>query len=139
MVLSFWIGIVGIISTIPALASAWPNETYRFEPFGGFPCWSLFVIVYPGCAAGAHCRNGCGSKPMGSGWCTHFSLFLWLDWDVHWGYDLDCDPWPNVFAHRLPLDRLCALPNTTCPEAPILSEGLDNISRATFHFHSFQG
>ena len=28
------------------------------------------------------------------------------DWDVHWGYDLDFDPWPNVY---LPL-AACRLP-----------------------------
>ena len=42
---------------------------------------------------------GCGSKPMGSHFgvgefTTHFSQFEWLDWDVHWGYDLDFDPLP---------------------------------------------
>ena len=32
--------------------------------------------------------TGCRSKPMVPFWgrcTTHFSLFEWLDWDVHWG------------------------------------------------------
>ena len=31
---------------------------------------------------------GVGAPPI-------FVYFSW-DWDVHWGYDLDFDPWPNV-------------------------------------------
>ena len=35
-----------------------------------------------------------------TGRCTnHFSG----DWDVHWGYDLDFDPWPCVLPMSLPL------------------------------------
>ena len=46
--------------------------------------------------------DGCGSKPMGSHFgvgkfTTHFSPFFSGDWDVHWGYDLDFDPWPDGF------------------------------------------
>ena len=26
---------------------------------------------------------------------THFRTYFSGDWDVHWGYDLDFDPWPN--------------------------------------------
>ena len=53
----------------------------------------------PGRAAQGPGPCGCGSKPMGS----HFGVFgappilepiLEGDWDVHWGYDLDFDPWP---------------------------------------------
>ena len=44
--------------------------------------------------------HGCGSKPMGSdfwGSCTtHFRTYFSGDWDVHWGDDLDFDPWPHV-------------------------------------------
>ena len=25
---------------------------------------------------------------------THFRTYFSGDWDVHWGYDLDFDPWP---------------------------------------------
>ena len=25
---------------------------------------------------------------------THFGIYFGGDWDVHWGYDLDLDPWP---------------------------------------------
>ena len=25
---------------------------------------------------------------------THFRTYFGGDWDVHWGYDLDFDPWP---------------------------------------------
>ena len=41
--------------------------------------------------------NGCGSKPMVLLWgrCTTHSSFSG-DWDVHWGYDLEFDPWPNA-------------------------------------------
>ena len=40
---------------------------------------------------------GCVSKPMGSQFgvgTTHFRTYFSWDWDVHWGYDLDFDPWP---------------------------------------------
>ena len=26
---------------------------------------------------------------------AHFRTHFSGDWDVHWGYDLDVDPWPN--------------------------------------------
>ena len=45
-----------------------------------------------------HLPNGCGSKPMVPFWggcTTHFRTYFCVDWDVHWGYDLDFDPWPN--------------------------------------------
>ena len=31
---------------------------------------------------------------------THFRTYflVGIEWDVHWGYDLDFDPWPCVFA-----------------------------------------
>ena len=29
---------------------------------------------------------------------THFRTFFNGDWDVHWGYDLDFDPWPFALA-----------------------------------------
>ena len=47
--------------------------------------------------------GGGGSKPVQS----HFGVFgappifrtyFGGDWDVHWGYDLDFDPWPCVFS-----------------------------------------
>ena len=37
------------------------------------------------------------SNPMVPFWgryTTHFSRDFSGDWDVHWGYDLDFDPWP---------------------------------------------
>ena len=42
---------------------------------------------------------GHGSKPMGSHFgigefTTHFRTDFSGDWDVHWGYGLDFDPWP---------------------------------------------
>ena len=42
---------------------------------------------------------GCGSKPFwyysGVGeFITHFRTYFSGDWDVHWGDDLDFDPWP---------------------------------------------
>ena len=46
---------------------------------------------------GPFSQYGCGSKPMVSFWggcTTHFSTYFSGDWDVHWGYDLDFDPWP---------------------------------------------
>ena len=27
---------------------------------------------------------------------THFRTYFSGDWDVHWGYDLDFDPWPTL-------------------------------------------
>ena len=50
----------------------------------------------------SHCRRlsfGCGSKPMVPFWgrcTTHFRTDFSGDWDVHWGYDLDFDPWPFI-------------------------------------------
>ena len=34
---------------------------------------------------------------------THFRTYFsgWIESDVHWGYDLDFDPWPNEFAWTL--------------------------------------
>ena len=39
------------------------------------------------------------SKPMGhhvgvGDFTTHFRTYFSGDWDAHWGYDLDFDPWP---------------------------------------------
>ena len=38
-----------------------------------------------------------GSRPMLPFWdrcTTPFQSYFSGDWDVHWGYDLDFDPWP---------------------------------------------
>ena len=36
------------------------------------------------------------------GWVTtHFSTYFSGDWDVHWGYDLDCDPGPYMARNHL--------------------------------------
>ena len=36
---------------------------------------------------------------------THFGTYFSGDWDVHWGYDLDFDPWPCLrcfgFVHQV--------------------------------------
>ena len=49
---------------------------------------------------------GCGSKPMVPfrGRCTtHVTLVYFCgDWDVHWGYDLDFDPWPYLALEKTP-------------------------------------
>ena len=41
---------------------------------------------------------------MGSGFSLEFGVgappilvYFGRDWDVHWGYDLDFDPWPDDF------------------------------------------
>ena len=33
---------------------------------------------------------------MGHNLCLHVAILVYFsgDWDVHWGYDLDFDPWP---------------------------------------------
>ena len=31
---------------------------------------------------------------VGVGFTTHFRTYFSGDWDAHWGYDLDFDPWP---------------------------------------------
>ena len=28
---------------------------------------------------------------------THFRTYFSGGWDVHWGHDLDLDPWPYIF------------------------------------------
>ena len=28
---------------------------------------------------------------------THFRTYFSGDWNVHWGYDLDFEPWPNEY------------------------------------------
>ena len=32
--------------------------------------------------------------PLWGKCATHFRTYFSGDWDVHWGYDLDFDPWP---------------------------------------------
>ena len=46
--------------------------------------------------------NGCGLKPMVPFWgrCSTILVYFSGDWDVHWGYDLEFDPWPNVIFHQ---------------------------------------
>ena len=42
--------------------------------------------------------NGRGSKPMVPFWgfgAPPMLVYFTGDWDVHWGYDLGFDPWPN--------------------------------------------
>ena len=34
--------------------------------------------------------------PFWGRYTTHFRTYFSGDWDVHWGYDLDFDPWPCV-------------------------------------------
>ena len=67
--------------------------------------------VDPSYSAGA--TDGCGSKPMVPfrGRCTiHFMLVVGFDWDVHWGYDLDFDPWPDVLiSERIAFQEAAAL------------------------------
>ena len=44
-----------------------------------------------------------GSKPMVPFWgrcTTHFRTYFSGDWDVHWGYNLDVDPWPALDLER---------------------------------------
>ena len=38
--------------------------------------------------------------PFWGGCTTHFRTYFSGDWDVHWGYDLDFDPWPQVLFPR---------------------------------------
>ena len=75
--------------------------------------WASPAAAWPG-ALGL----GCGSNPMGShfgvGAPPIFEPILWLDWDVHWGYDLDFDPQP--LEHGAP-DRNCSR-LITCPSPP---------------------
>ena len=55
----------------------------------GLALWLWVKIKPPG--------YGCGSKPMVPFWdrcTTHFRTYFIGDWDVHWGYDSDFDPWP---------------------------------------------
>ena len=37
---------------------------------------------------------------------THFRTYISGDWDVHWGYDLDFDPWPSGPSQIFPGDRV---------------------------------
>ena len=43
---------------------------------------------------GCGCQNRSGI-PFWGGCITHLRTYSSGDWDVHWGYDLDLDPWPN--------------------------------------------
>ena len=51
------------------------------------------------------------------GRCTSLSrTYLSGDWDVHWGYDLDFDPWPHPlkgWRERMTACSLCTLTNRT--------------------------
>ena len=49
----------------------------------------------------AEWARGCASKPFWDPiwvgeFTTQFRTYLGGDWDLHWGYDLDFDPWPSV-------------------------------------------
>ena len=48
-------------------------------------------------AVGCHNRFGIPFWGIGE-FTTHFRTYFggWIESDVHWGYDLDFDPWPNV-------------------------------------------
>ena len=61
-------------------------------------------------------RYGCGSKPIPFwGRCTtHFRTYFGGDWDVHWGYDLDFDPWP----YGAMIKVYNSLPSSLEPEDP---------------------
>ena len=46
-------------------------------------------------------KNGCGGQNRFAipfwwvGEFAHFRTYFSGDWNIHWGYDLDFDPWPN--------------------------------------------
>ena len=57
---------------------------------------------------------------------THFSLFWWLDWDVHWGCDLGFDPWPRyVLDGALP----CEVETRFVPALSLRTKGSRTKSR----------
>ena len=58
------------------------------------------------------------------GFTTHFRTYL-SGWDVHWGYDLNFDPWPYakrwVKVHSLDLEPLVEVsPTCTVPAGSAL-------------------
>ena len=67
--------------------------------------------------------------PMLVGRCTtHFSLFWWLDWDVHWGHGLDFDPWQYVPSNPLELLGMHLDPEWTTNMAVKFNSGAVDIN-----------
>ena len=71
---------------------------------------------------------------FGAGEFTHFGTYFSGDWDVHWGYDLDFDPWPLVDSPKckqsariggIQLGHLTCLSGTWENLAPATSETED--------------
>ena len=115
---------------------------------GAGPCTS--TTLRPSAAAGrASLYSGGGkiSKPFKLTWlwlktngipfwgrCTHLSILVYLsgDWEVHWGYDLDFDPWPNAEI----AEELCNLtlspkrraePQKEMPASPVLPKNSQSV------------
>ena len=60
----------------------------------------------------SHKPQGCGSKPIVpfGGRCTSILAYFSGDWDVHWGYDLAFDQWPNLRTPSWALDSMVDFP-----------------------------
>ena len=63
----------------------------------GIPFWLVEFTTH----FRAYLSGDCGR-------CTNFRTYLSGDWDVHWGYDLDFDPWPSSIS--------CDSPKSTLPQ-----------------------
>ena len=92
---------------------------------------------YPSILWRAFQVNGCGSKLMGS----HFRVlaapsilvyFSW-DWDVHWEYDLDFDPWPKELVE---IGCIGSLFSRSCSCDPWLVLASEDPARRGFANHS---
>ena len=100
-------GHLGFESSCPVLGRStteWPVSVHLatgnicFSRLTAHCCHGEFIGIFQ--------THGCGSKPMGSHFgvgefTTHLKTYFGGDWDVHWGYDFDFDPWPHCFAELL--------------------------------------
>ena len=72
---------------------------------------------------------------------THFSTYFGGDWDVHWGYDLDFDPWPYglniLFELFVPIFRKGSGAKVTDQVKAKIEEAMDKESRDARHRRRF--
>ena len=79
-------------------------------------------VASGGLGYGYGCQNQWDPSHFGIGEFTaHFRTYFSGDWDVHWGYDLDLDPWPHCLNGRQKEADLSVSRNLFFPSVPPLS------------------
>ena len=75
------------------------------EPYG--PPGSSFSLKHKYPDLGRQVAVGKTNGTILGDWCTtHFRTYFSGDWDVHWGYDLDVDPWSCVLLEDTPFPKV---------------------------------